>query len=81
MPTYTFRNKETGEMHDELMRMSQREIYLLENPHLEQIIGSPANGVPVRLCVRTIDVGFREVLSKIHNNNYKSNLSGKLSRR
>jgi hypothetical protein len=81
MPTYTFRNKETGEMHDELMRMSQREIYLSENPHLEQIIGSPAIGDPVRLGVRTIDDGFREVLSKIHNNNYKSNLSGKLSRR
>lgn len=81
MPTYSFRNKETGEVYDELMSMSRRESYLLENPHLEQIIGSPAIGDPVRLGVRTIDDGFREVLSKIHNNNYKSNLSGSLSRK
>lgn len=81
MPTYTFRNKETGETHDKHMRMSQRESYLQENPNLEQIIGSPALGDPVRLGVRTIDDGFREVLSKIHNNNYRSNLAGKLSRR
>jgi hypothetical protein len=81
MPTYTFRNKETGETYDEIMSMSRRETYLEENPQIEQIIGSPAIGDPVRLGVRTIDDGFREVLSKIHNNNYRSNLAGKLSRR
>jgi len=36
---------------------------------------------PVRLGIKTIDGGFREVLSKIANNNYKSNLADKLSRR
>jgi len=35
----------------------------------------------VRLGVRTIDNGFREVLSKIASNNPKSNLASKLSRR
>lgn len=81
MPTYSFRNKETGETHDEIMSMSRRETYLKENPNLEQIIGSPAIGDPVRLGVRTIDDGFREVLSKISSNNYRSNLSGSLSRK
>ena len=36
---------------------------------------------PVRLGVKSIDGGFREVLSKIASANYKSNLTDKLSRR
>ena len=42
---------------------------------------SAAIGDSVRLGVRTVDDGFREVLSKIHSNNYRSNLANKLSRR
>lgn len=37
-------------------------------------------GDPVRLGVRTIDNGFREVLSKIKEKNWRSNLGNKLSR-
>ncbi len=81
MPTYTFRNKETGEVFDKLMPMSQREPYLQENPQLEQILGATAMGDPVRLGIRSTDSGFKEVLSKIASSNYKSNLSNKLSRR
>jgi hypothetical protein len=44
------------------------------------IIGSPAFGDPVRLGVRRVDDGFKEVLSKISERNYKSNLRDKLSR-
>lgn len=42
--------------------------------------GTPAFGDPVRLGVRTIDNGFREVLSKINSKAPKSNLGNKLSR-
>ena len=49
--------------------------------HEAHFTGAPALGDPVRLGVRTVDNGFKEVLSKIHNNNYKSNLADKLSRR
>ena len=41
----------------------------------------PAFGDPVRLGIRQVDGGFKEVLSKINGNNYKSNLSDKLSRK
>lgn len=42
----------------------------------------PPIGDPVRLGVRTVDNGFREVLSKIGNaNGRNSNLTDKLSRR
>jgi len=38
-------------------------------------------GDPVRLGIRTVDDGFREVLSKIHERTPRSNLSNKLSRK
>lgn len=82
MPTYSFRDTNSGECFDKLMRWEQREAFLKENPHLEPIItGAAAIGDPVRLGVRRTDGGFNEVLSKIHSANYKSNLSDKLSRR
>lgn len=82
MPTYTFRNKETGEVFDKIMRWSQRQEYLDQNPNIEPLIGgAPALGDSVRLGIRRTDDGFKEVLSKISSNNYKSNLSDKLSRR
>lgn len=81
MPTYTFRNTKTNEIFDKLMSWDSRQGYLAENPDLEVIMGSPAMGDSVRLGVRRVDDGFREVLSKIGASNYKSNLSNKLSRK
>ena len=46
MPTYTFRNKETGEEKTEVMSMSARDRYLEENPHIEQLIVSAAGFIP-----------------------------------
>lgn len=43
-------------------------------------IGTPGMGDSVRLGIRTNDDGFREVLSKIHASQPKSNLRDKLSR-
>lgn len=81
MPTYTFRNVTTGEVFDKLMSWDDRQVYLEQNPSLEVIMGAPAMGDSVRLGIRKNDDGFREVLSKISNANYKSNLSNKLSRK
>lgn len=81
MPTYTFLNTDTQEEFDIFLSMNQLDVYKKKNPNLQTVIGAPAIGDPVRLGVRTIDNGFREVLSKIHNSQPKSNLAGKLSRR
>lgn len=81
MPTYTFLNKDTGEVFDKLMTWNDRQTYLEQNPMLEVVIGAPAMGDSVRLGIRKNDDGFREVLSKISAANYKSNLSNKLSRK
>lgn len=80
MPTYTFRDKNTGEVFDKLMSFNSRQEYLQENPQLEVIMGAPVMGDSVRLGIRKNDDGFREVLSKIGSANYKSNLKDKLSR-
>ena len=80
MPTYTYRNINTGEVFDKMMKIADKEQFLLDNPDLESILGAPAMGDSVRLGIRRPDNGFREVLSKISDANYKSNLRGKLSR-
>lgn len=67
MPTYTFKNKDTGEITEKFMSMSAREDYLKDNPHLETFIGgAPTLVDPVRLGIRKVPDGFREVLNKIH---------------
>lgn len=65
MPTYSFRNKETGDIHDELMKIADREQYLLDNPHLETIITSAPAFAGDHITIRK-DTGFKEVLQKIH---------------
>lgn len=81
MPTYTFRDKETGEVFDKLFKWDDRQLFLEQNPNLEPVIGAAALGDSVRLGIRRTDDGFREVLSKIGANNPRSNLSDKLSRK
>jgi len=81
MPTYIFYNKETDETFNKLMSWDARQVYLEENPHLEIRLGATASGDSVRLGIRKPDDGFREVLSKIHSANYRSNLANNLSRK
>ena len=65
MPTYSFRNTETGEIHDEIMRIAAREQYLLDNPHLESIVTSAPAFAGDHITIKK-DTGFKEVLQKIH---------------
>ena len=75
MPTYSFRNKETGEQFDKFMSISARETYLQENPQLETMItGAPMICDPVRVGVTKRDTGFKEVLQKIHERSPGSDL-------
>jgi hypothetical protein len=62
MPTYTFKNKETGETFDQFMSMSSREQFLKDNQHLEPVISAVAT---VRDTPK-VPAGFKEVLQKIH---------------
>jgi hypothetical protein len=67
MPTYSFQNTTTGEVVDKILKIAEREVWLKDNPDWQQIhTKAPAMGDPVRLGVKRIDNGFREVLQKIH---------------
>jgi hypothetical protein len=66
MPTYDFRNKETGEVIERVMSIAAKAEYLKENPHMESIItGLPPLIDPYRLGLVKPDNGFKEVLQRI----------------
>lgn len=61
MPTYDFRNKETGEVIEKIMKIAAREKFLADNPHLEQIITKcPALGDPIRLGIKKPPSDFQK---------------------
>lgn len=65
MPKYDFRHKESGEIVELTMRISEKEEWLKANPQYESVIlGAPSLGDPLRLGLRKPDQGFREVLQK-----------------
>jgi hypothetical protein len=67
MPTYVFRNKETGEQFEQVMRMSELDPFREANPQLETVIQAVAFGDPTKLSsTRKFDTGFKEVLQRIH---------------
>ncbi len=66
MPTYIFRNKETGEQFEKIMKISELDTFREQNPQLETIIQSPMICDPVRVGARKMDTGFKEVLQRIH---------------
>ena len=63
MPTYEFLNTETGEEFEVLMKISEREEYLKNNPHIQPILSAPALVTGVSTSNKVPD-GFKEVLSK-----------------
>lgn len=84
MPRYTFLNTKSNQVEEHYFGITHYDSFVSENPHLQRYHEpgqAAAMGDPVRLGIRTHDDGFREVLSKIGRNNYKSNLGNKLSRR
>ena len=62
MPTYTFRNKETDESFDLVLKISQLDEFKADHPHLEQVITSQN---VVRSRDMKPDSGFRDVLKSI----------------
>ena len=66
MPTYNFRNKETGEETELLMKISELDQYKKENPHLEQFLkGAPMLAREGRDAIAKTPDGFTDVLKSI----------------
>ena len=65
MPTYRFRNNETGEEFDDFISNSRREELLEKNPHISQVpmpfgIVSTTGSIDSKT-----DGGWKEVLNKV----------------
>ena len=71
MPTYCFRDNETGEVHEEIMKMDDREKYLKDNSNLTQVLEMPriVSGVA---GARHSDDNFKDVLRNIKHNHPKA---------
>jgi hypothetical protein len=63
MPTYTFHNKQTGVVEDKMMKIAEKEQYLIDNPDVEQV----HTGLNIVAGVGGIkqDSGWKENLSRI----------------
>lgn len=86
MPFYTFKCNICEEIFDISCTIAEKENQLCpkcNSKDYQHYHTTPlAMGDPVRLGVRRVDDGFREVLSKIGNSNGRhANLTDKLSRR
>ena len=75
MPTYEFRNKQTGETFERFMSMSSREQFLQANPDLEQILTRPPQINADPISGNQHRKAFKEVLNKIHTNTAGSTLN------
>ncbi len=79
MPTYEFRDKDTGEIHEKFMSFGAKDQYLIDNPHLEQTMTQApgiVSGVSTSKQNRVPD-GFKEVLSRISEANRGSAVAEK----
>lgn len=66
MPTYSFKNLETGEMVEHIMKISALDEFKKNNPHLEQhVSGSPGLSDPARIGVLKPASGFRDLLKNM----------------
>jgi hypothetical protein len=66
MPSYTFKNLNTGEEWTDIMSISEREEFLSKNPQVQQqLTSAPALGDSIRLGLRKPDNGFRDRLREI----------------
>ena len=84
MPTYEFVNTETGEEFESLMKISEREEYLKNNPHIKPIISAPTivSGVSTSNSKQgKVPSGFGEVLSKVAEAHPTSNVGERYGRK
>lgn len=81
MPIYHFRNKETGEVFEDMMSISSKEELLKNNSHIEQVPTgfTIVGGVGDNMDAKTDD-GFKEVMAKIAEKNPGSPLADRYAK-
>jgi len=79
MPTYTFKNKDTGEEFDKVMKIAEKQPYLKDNPNILSVLTAP-NFVGDHI-VKKMDGGMKETLQKIADKNPNTPLADRFSRK
>lgn len=63
MPSYQFKNTETGEIYEQFMSIAAMEHLLVERPHVIQYhTSAPSLGDPIKLGITKTPTSFRELL-------------------
>jgi len=75
MPTYNFKNNETGEEFEEFFHISDREKYLKDNPHIQQLPSLFAMSYSGTGDMVKNDNGWKEHMSRIAEANPGSSVS------
>jgi hypothetical protein len=76
MPLYDFLNTQTGEVEELMLSLSQREQFLKDNPHMQQMLGATATVSGVSITGKVPD-GFKEVLAKVSENHKQSSVANR----
>lgn len=74
MPTYDYKNEETGEVTEHRMSIADMEQFEKDNPHMKKIIGAPVIGDSVRLGVKKTPDSFNDILRTIKKTNAGSTI-------
>lgn len=76
MPYYKFHDTHTDKVWEEFLKISERDEYLKNNPHVEQLVnGFPADADSVKLGRTKPADGFRDMLKQIKKNNIRSTVN------
>ncbi len=75
MPTYLFRDKETGEVYESFMSYTERNELLEARPELEPIVTAPALISGVSGITHKNDSGFTDMMQRIAAANPQSPLA------
>lgn len=83
MATYTFRNKKTGKIEEHIMSMMVYDNFKNDNPHLERYFEEApiVSYMGVGDNISKTDNTFKEVMSKIAEQNPRSPLADRFGRR
>ena len=79
MPTYRFKNNETGEVIEHNLKISEFDQFKKDNPHLSTVIQS--SGIVSGTGDIKMDNGFKEVLHKVSEAHPNSELAKKVGGR
>lgn len=73
MPTYEFKNRDTGEIIEARMSMTELDKYKEDHPELERYFGNQTNGTTYGTPKQS--EGFKEVMSRMQDAHPRANLS------